>query len=232
MNDHPGDRALEDSTSRWMAAGLVLIGLFVIVFPVFRSFEPAQRDDARERQQASLALQGSELFDVNCSSCHGNDARGGTAPALATDQFLEMVTEDQIVQLTSLGVPGSEMVAYALDNGGPLTAEHIRAIAVYLRSLEEGAADNPSWRYPLAAEGLTGRDIFILGCARCHGVNLEGTEDAPDLGQGSDAEEESDARLARRVREGKDEVPRFGGTLADEQIQLLIEYIRQVQAGG
>ncbi len=226
------DAALEASTNRWMRAGLVLIVLFVLVFPVYRAFEPTQRAEAREAQLVSLAMQGSEIYEVNCSSCHGSEGRGGIAPALATTQFLGMVSDDQIVQLTALGVPGSEMVAYSLDNGGPLTAEQIRAIAVYLRSLEDGAADNPSWRYPLAAEGLTGRDIYLLGCARCHGVNLEGTDDGPDLGAGSDAEEESDGRLAKRISEGGDGMPRFSGTLGDEQIELLIEYIRSVQEAG
>ncbi len=232
MRDEPVDRALDDSTHRWMVSGLVLLALFFLAFPAYRAFEPAQRAEARERQQASLALQGSDIFEVNCASCHGTDGRGGIAPALATSQFLGAVTDEQIVQLISHGIPGSEMVAYSLDNGGPLTAEQIRAIAVFLRSLEENAADNPSWRYPLAAEGLTGRDIFLLGCARCHGVNLEGTEEAPALGPGSDAEEESDGRLARRIAEGGDGMPRFSGTLGDEQIELLIEYIRSVQGAG
>ena len=226
------DRALEASTNRWMASGLVLLTLFVAVFPIYRSFEPGMRTETRDRLQASLAHQGAEIYDVNCASCHGIEGRGGIAPALATTQFLDAVDEEQITQLISLGVPGSEMVAYSLDNGGPLTAEQIRAIAVYLHSLEEEAADNPSWRYPLAAEGLTGRDIYILGCSRCHGVNLEGVEDFPGLGPGSDAVEESDSRLARRIREGKDEMPSFGGTLGDEQIQLLIDYMRLVQSGG
>ncbi|MFQ5554302.1 MAG: c-type cytochrome [Acidimicrobiia bacterium] len=226
------DRALEVSTNRWMASGLVLLALFVAVFPIYRSYEPGRREDTRVKQQASLALQGAEIYDVNCASCHGVEGRGGIAPALATTQFLDAVDQDQIVQLISLGVPGSEMVAYSLDNGGPLTAEQVRAIAVFLRSLEEEAADNPSWRYPLAAEGLTAREIYLLGCSRCHGVNLEGTEDFPGLGAGSDAEEESDSRLARRIREGKDEMPSFGGTLGDEQIQLLVDYLREVQAAG
>lgn len=230
MSGRPDDDELQAETNRWMAVGLVLLVLFILIFPLYRLYEPAQRADARELQQASLAAVGADLYEVNCSSCHGIDGKGGIAPALATMQFLGSVSEDQIIQLTALGVPGSEMVAYSLDNGGPLTSEQIRAIAVYLQSLEEVAEDNPSWRYPLAAEGLSGRDIYLLGCARCHGLELEGTDDGPALGPGSDAEEESDARLARRIREGEDDMPRFGGTLGDEQIALVIEYLRESQS--
>jgi mono/diheme cytochrome c family protein len=232
MQNHPSDDELQASTNRWMTVGLVLFTMFLLAFPLYRWYEPGSRADAREQQRADLAAQGADLYEVNCSACHGNDGRGGQAPALATVQFLDSVTDDQINQLTALGVPGSEMVAYSIDNFGPLTSEQIEAITAYLRSLEEFAADNPSWRYPLAQEGLTGREIYLLGCARCHGTNVEGTDDGPSLGRGSDAEEESDARLARRIRNGADDMPRFGGTLPDEQIDLIIEYLREIQAQG
>ncbi|MDH3729790.1 MAG: cytochrome c [Acidimicrobiia bacterium] len=124
------------------------------------------------------------------------------------------------------------MVAYSIDFFGPLTSQQITAITTYLRSLEPVAIDNPSWRFPLAEEGLTGQEIFLLGCARCHGVDLEGTDDGPALGPGSEAVEESDARLTKRIREGKDEMPRFGGSLNDEQIMLIVDYLRVVQSEG
>ena len=227
---HSKDDELDASTNRWMLVGLILMGLFVLAFPLYRVYEPGARAEARIGQLESQAAVGADIFETNCASCHGLAARGGTAPALATLQFLEMVTDDQIVHLTSLGVPGSEMVGYSIDNFGPLTSEQIRSVAVYLRGLEEVAADNPSWRYPLAASGLSGRDIFVLGCSQCHGLELEGTPDAPDLGRGSDAADDSEARIAKRIREGEDEMPSFGGTLGEEQIAQLVEYLREEQS--
>ncbi|MDH3307479.1 MAG: c-type cytochrome [Acidimicrobiia bacterium] len=230
MSDHPGDAEFTASTDRWMLVGLVLMGLFVLAFPLYRVYEPAARTAARVEQMESQAASGADIYDFNCSSCHGSEGRGGTAPALAAEQFLGMVSDDQIVQFVSLGTPGSEMVGYSIDNGGPLTSQQIRAVAVYLRSFEEVAVDNPSWRYPLAAEGLSGRDMYVLGCSRCHGVQLGGGEEIPALGVGSDAADDSDARIAKRIREGEDEMPAFGGTLGDGQIQMLVEYLREAQA--
>lgn len=37
----PGQVELEKSTSRWMLAGLILTGPFVLAFPLFRFYEPA-----------------------------------------------------------------------------------------------------------------------------------------------------------------------------------------------
>lgn len=233
MAERPADAALDLSTRRWMQAGLVLMVLLAVIFPIYRWYEPAQRAEAREEHTAFLAAQGAELFEVNCASCHGPDGRGGLAPALGARDFLESVDDFQIEQLTALGVPGSEMVAYSNDFGGPLTSQQIRAITTYLRSLEEESVTNVNWRTPLANEDLTGRDLYNLACSRCHAVDLAGIDDvAPALGAGSEAEEDSDARMARRIREGEDEMPRFGTVLNDEQIAKLVEYLRQVQEEG
>lgn len=229
MRDHRTDRAVQPSTETWMKVGLVLMFAFVLVFPLYRWYEPARRAEAREQMDVSLAAVGADLYSDSCASCHGNEGRGGLAPALATKQFLDSANDLQIRQLVSVGIPGSEMVAYSLDFGGPLTSQQILALTAYLRSLEEVAADNPSWRQPLAAEGLSGRDIFVLGCSRCHGTNLEGSDDFPALGPGSDAAEETDSRLIRRIRDGKDEMPRFGTVLDEEQMQAIVDYLREAQ---
>lgn len=223
------DRALEESTRRWLWAGLVVLALFILIFPIYRIYEPASRAQAQEEQSGYLALQGLRLFESDCESCHGVAGRGGLAPALGAKEFLESVDDDQISQLIALGIPGTEMVSYSLDYGGPLTSEEIKAVTTYLRSLEEGAESNPNWRTPLANEDLSGEDIFALACARCHGVDRKGIEDvAPDISMTSFTLEESDEWIADRIREGKDEMPRFGGVLNDDQINLIIAFLRGV----
>lgn len=133
----PENTELEASTRRWMVAGLILMALFVLAFPVYRLYEPARRADAREEQQRFLAAQGAELFEANCSSCHGPEGSGGFGPAVGSKEFLDSVDDEQLSQRIALGVPGTAMVAYSLDYGGPLTAEQIEAITTYLRSLQE-----------------------------------------------------------------------------------------------
>ncbi len=227
------DRDLEESTLRWMRWGAVLLFAFALAFPAYRAVEPERRAEARERQMENLTAQGDDLFSTSCAECHGADGGGGTAPALRSEQFLAEANDHQIEQLIAVGVPGSQMASYSIDHGGILTQSQIEAIVVYLRSQEEDAPDFPDWRFPLAQEGLTGRELYNLACAGCHGVDLSGDEeeDIPDLGPGSDATEESDPRLTKQIREGEDEMPSFGGTLTDDQIQLIIEYLREVQEG-
>ncbi len=235
MRDRTDTKAaqLEASTRRWRWAGLILMGLFILVFPIFRFYEPAQRADARASQTAFLAAQGAELFEGNCASCHGPEGVGAIAPALGSKEFLESVDDFQISSLIALGAPGSEMVAYSSDFGGPMTSSQITAITTYLRSLEEDAESNPNWHTPLANEDLTGRELYILACSRCHGVDLAGREDiGPEIGSGSDAHEDSDSRVALRIRQGKETMPRFGRILTDDQIDLVVAHLREVQEGG
>ncbi len=149
MPERPPDPELEESTNRWMLWGVVLMALMVLVFPIYRFYEPANREGARETHLASLAEQGSAIYALNCASCHGGDGEGGIGPALNSKQFLEDAADPQIEALIAVGVPGSQMSAYSLDFGGPLTSEQITAITTYLRSLEETAPDRPDWRDPL-----------------------------------------------------------------------------------
>lgn len=221
------DRGLDRSTRRWMQVGLVVMVLLAAAFPAYRVYEPVQRAAAAEVHSASLADYGGELYGDNCASCHGENGRGGLGPAIGAMQFLVNQTNEQIQQLTSFGIPGSEMVAYSVDQGGSLTSQQIGAITGFLRSLEEEEIDLPDWRYPLL--DVAAEEVFALACVRCHGTDLQGSEDIPAIGPDSDSLESTNEWMAKRIRQGGKTMPRFGGSLSEEQIQSLLMYIRDKQ---
>jgi len=146
MPQRERDDELERSTNRWIVVGISLTALFALMFPVYRLYEPTGREQARIDLADSLASQGRELFVNTCASCHGVDGQGVDAPALNSQQFLAAADDDQIASLIAHGIPGTEMSAYSLDFGGFLTSQQIKAIAIYLRSLEDDAPDRPDWR--------------------------------------------------------------------------------------
>ncbi len=148
MAERAPDRELEESTNKWMTAGLVIMALMVLVFPVYRFYEPSAREEAREAHVASLAEQGEAIYQLNCTACHGASGEGGIGPALNSKQFLQSATDEQIDVLIAIGVPGTEMNPYSIDFGGPLTSEQIKAVTTFLRSLEPNAPDVPDWRNP------------------------------------------------------------------------------------
>lgn len=140
------DEELDKSTNRVMLWGLALMVGFVAVFPLYRFFEPGNREASRELQLESLAAEGENIWSFNCSSCHGLNGEGGIGPALNSQQFLTSATDAQTELLVSVGVPGTQMSAYSLDHGGPLTSEQIRAVVTFIRSWEPDAPDVPGWR--------------------------------------------------------------------------------------
>lgn len=144
--EYETDDQLDASTNRWMAVGAGLLIVMALVFPFYRWYEPGARGEARDAQAASLAEEGANIWQFNCASCHGLNGEGGIGPALNSEQYLQSATDEQTRNLVAVGVPGSQMSAYSLDFGGPLTSEQIRSVTAYIRSWEDDAPDRPDWR--------------------------------------------------------------------------------------
>ncbi len=139
--------SLERSLDRYLIAGLVFMALLIAGFVTYKVREPTLRADAAAEQQSHLHRpSASELFETNCSSCHGKDAVGGSAPVLNAKEFLKATTDGQIQNIVAGGVSGSDMPAWSLDYGGTLTDEQVRQLTTYLRSLEPDAPSVPTWR--------------------------------------------------------------------------------------
>jgi mono/diheme cytochrome c family protein len=132
--------------------GLACMALLIVAFPLYKLGEPARRERTRAAMHEENVTQGKALFAQHCAACHGDEARGGRGfPTLGAREFLESVSDRQLHWLVSGGIPGSAMVAYDLDLGGPFTAQEITRVVTYLRSLEEGAPSVPGWYKGAAA---------------------------------------------------------------------------------
>ena len=138
--------SLERSLDRYLTVGVVFMILLIAGFVAYRVREPSLRRDAKAAQLTSYKSIGGQLFETNCSACHGKNATGGSAPVLNSQQFLKSTSDDQISNLIAGGVPGTEMPPWSLAFAGTLTDEQIRQITTYLRSLEPAAPSVPTWR--------------------------------------------------------------------------------------
>jgi mono/diheme cytochrome c family protein len=79
-------------------------------------------------------------------------------------------------------------------------------------------------------EIFNAEETFNDTCARCHGVDLAGGT-GPALGPTAHSLGEPDEHLIEAITFGRDEMPAFGDELSEEQIQAIVDYIREVQAG-
>lgn len=78
------------------------------------------------------------------------------------------------------------------------------------------------------APDATGEEIYSQLCSSCHAEDLSGGIGQP-LGSGSNAAEQDDAFLELTISRGRGRMPSFSGTLSEDQIGRLIDYLRQEQ---
>lgn len=78
----------------------------------------------------------------------------------------------------------------------------------------------------------TGQAAFKGNCVGCHGSDGAGTSlgksmQAPDL-RSQEVQKKSDAELVQTVAEGKQNMPSFKQILAPDQVQAVVEYVREL----
>jgi len=140
------DPALRRSLRVWMSSGSVLFLLLVLAFPLYLLVDSTRRTEALADRESALVRSGRQLWGLNCASCHGTTGEGEDAPALNSQQFLEITSDEQMHRIIAAGITGAKMPAWWNEFGGPLTDEQITAIVAYVRSWEPSAPDRPDWR--------------------------------------------------------------------------------------
>jgi mono/diheme cytochrome c family protein len=78
------------------------------------------------------------------------------------------------------------------------------------------------------SEDATGEEIYLQLCSNCHGDGLEGAI-GPALGPGSNAASRPDEYLRVTITEGRGRMPSFSSTLTGDQVERLIDYLREEQ---
>jgi mono/diheme cytochrome c family protein len=126
------------------------------------------------------------LFDVNCAGCHGADGDRGVAQPLNDPVYLALVTDAQLTNVISRGVPGTSMSAFAREAGGLLTNQQIEALVNGMRRTWGRASDGSPEALPPYSETeavargesrgdvARGRRAFVAYCSACHGSDGRG----------------------------------------------------------
>jgi len=188
-------------------------------------------------QGTSLEL-GQELFSQNCAACHGDFGEGGLNPTRANDiiapistsEFLKTRDDFTLRAIIAQGQPNFGMSPFGSSFGGPLEDDEIDAIVAYMRSWE----DNPPVELPpevVSTEAtLSADEIYITLCAQCHGPNGEGGV-GPALADAKYQTGNSDQEIFDTINLGHKATAMigWGEILTAEQIQGLVEFIRQLE---
>jgi len=193
---------------------------------------------------------GASLFAQYCSPCHGQFGEGGPNPARVGDiilpissaEYLQTRDDTTLRNIISFGQPNSGMSPFGDANGGPLNDEQLDALVEYIRSWEDNppveeppqfATPTPlptpevSAPTPEPIPSLTGGQLYAIACASCHGAQGEG-DVGPALNTQEFQDKYDDQALFNTISNGHTATPMvaWGESLSDEQIQLLVDYVR------
>jgi cytochrome c oxidase cbb3-type subunit III len=168
-----------------------------------------------ERDPAALHI-GRNLFNNNCTTCHGSDARGAKGfPNLTRPRYKWGHDADSVV--ATIG-GGREGVMPAWQD--TLGTDGVEQVAAYVYSLS--GRDAPA---PLVAAG---REKFATFCAACHGPDGKGTTalGAPDLTRGYWQYGGSLEAIRETIRAGRrNRMPAHLDLLGEQKVRLLAAYV-------
>ena len=134
------------------------------------------------------AAQGAAQYLLHCTPCHGIRGQGVDAPPLRNSQFVQTGGDQNVLDTVADGVPGTEMPAWLLANGGPLSDPEIGNVDAYLHTMQGVEPDapiapdagDPGQAASMTGDAGQGQPDFGLYCALCHGP--QGVQGLPNPG--------------------------------------------------
>jgi len=115
---------------------------------------------------------GAQLYEAQCTTCHGADGAGVGGVNLRSGKFRNAVTDQDLTRVITNGIPDTGMLGFKFD------AAEIAGIVAYLRNM-----NNVERASVKLGDADRGRAVFEGrgNCTRCHRVGAHGPRVAPDL---------------------------------------------------
>ena len=160
------------NTGKQIYAMVVVLFLLLIAIGGYALFDPSRSEEAKENQIAKSAERGANTFALNCRLCHGDRGQGGPEggrlPAAAdltnprfrgiddTGVFTPVAFKEAFELVTNTitcGRVGTPMPAWAESQGGTLSDEQVRQLAVLITEGDWEAAQEHADELDAVATG-------------------------------------------------------------------------------
>lgn len=211
-----------ENYTNYIIAGLVLTLLILSGLAIYSYQETGRLNNAAENFKSEQVTHGSEIYSTQCTACHGAQGEGGVGPALNNRSVLKNTLDNVFFSVIRSGVPGTQMPAWSVDFGGPLTDEDVHSLVAFIRSWEPTAPEITAQAFvPDAGRGAR---LFSSTCAVCHGENGAGMQNAPRINDPQRLQALSDDWYRAVIRNGRPAygMPTWGTVLTTDQIEDLV----------
>jgi ubiquinol-cytochrome c reductase cytochrome c subunit len=219
--------------SRYAGPAVLLVGL-LLTGGLYAMFAPANAD--QKTSDADDVAKGRALFQVGCSSCHGQNAEGiQTAKGRNYGPSLVGVGAAAVdFQVGTGRMPMSQPGAQALRKKPVYDATEIRQLAAYVASLGPGPAIPTADEYDpkglSADEVANGGEFFRTNCTACH--NFAGHGGAMPQGKFAPNITKASAKhIFEAMMTGPQQMPVFSNeVLTPQDKKEIIGYIKTLDS--
>lgn len=214
-----------------LLVGLILTLVLVAGLAFATLGEAARLKEAAATFTSQRVQRGRALYNEQCVNCHGAQGEGGVGPALNNRTLLKNTLDSVFFSVIRSGVPGTQMPAWSVDYGGPLTDEEIRDLVAFIRAWEPNAPEvKPAVFEP---DPIRGALLFASTCSICHGENGRGGT-APALNDPARLQALDDDWYRGVIRYGRPAkgMPTWGTVLSPNQIEDLIALLDAWREGA
>jgi ubiquinol-cytochrome c reductase cytochrome c subunit len=207
-------------------ASAVLVLLSLVVIGLLYALAVPGKAGATTAASSDVTT-GKQLFQANCSTCHGMNAEGrSNAPSLvgvgAAAVDFQVGTGRMPLQASGPQAPRSGKVDFSSDD--------IKNLAAYVASLAPGPAIPSADQVdPTKGDPVRGGELFRTNCAMCHNFAANGGaltrgKYAPNLN------DTTPTHIYEAMDTGPQSMPVFGdGTLDPKSKQDIIAWVRTIK---
>lgn len=152
----------EPNYALYITIGLAIALLIFASFTFYGAIENNRLAESSQLLADERFERGQRLYQIQCTACHGEQGEGGVGTALNDSLLLRNTSDEILFSVIKSGVPGTQMPAWSVDHGGPMTDEDIRSVVVFIRAWEKGVTASSQDEFSLIAAFEKG------GCGACH----------------------------------------------------------------
>ncbi len=222
----------DENYTKHVIVGLVLTLLILAGFSYYLFAENGRMAAAAASFEDERIHHGREIYTEQCATCHGAQGEGGVGTVLNSKSLLKNTFDEVFFSVIRSGVPSTQMPAWSVDFGGPLTDEDIRSVVAFIRAWEPTAPEIEPYVFEPSAE--RGALLFATTCEICHGQNGLGSEDGPAVNDGTRLGELDNDWYRGVIRYGRPAkgMPTWGTVLSPNQVEDLIALVDAWREGA